>query len=106
MDTHTSKYAYGCTHEEIDAPAARKQRDRMSPTAVDSSEREDVGGGAKGQTDRWWTWAERRQKHSLQTFTTHVYYLDAAKTRGRGDKVATSLLLPELCCLLSALFLI
>lgn len=27
---------HGCTHE-IDRPAARKQRDRLSPTAVDSS---------------------------------------------------------------------
>ena len=51
--THTHTHTYGCTHKEIDTPAARKQRDRMSPTAVDSSKRK--VGGAGGE--------EGREKH-------------------------------------------
>lgn len=47
---HSSTHAYGSTHKEIDTPAARMQRDRMSPTAVDSSKCKDRGtaGGKDG----------------------------------------------------------
>lgn len=49
--TLRSTHTYGCTHKEIDTPAARKQRDRMSPTAVDSCKRKD-GGGTEERTER------------------------------------------------------
>lgn len=52
--THTSAHTHAHIdahiHSEIDTPAARKQRDRMSPAAVDSYKRKD--GGRDGRKDR------------------------------------------------------
>lgn len=42
-DRYTTAHTYGSTHKEIDTPAARKQRDSMSPTAVDSCKCKDRG---------------------------------------------------------------